>query len=102
MATRIETTGTKELTLLTVNGPTTRTISSKASRDCTPDEVPIIDLASLWGDLNAREALGRDIHSACEGPGFFYVKNHGIFKTSIDLVLDKAKEYEIHAWRSQS
>jgi len=42
-------------------------------------EIPIIDLSPmLTQDAEAREALAKQIYSACTEVGFFYVTGHGI------------------------
>jgi hypothetical protein len=92
MSTITETAQTKQLILLTADGPKSRSVSSKASRDCTPDEIPIIDLTKLWGDLQARKKLAQEILWACENTGFFYVKNHGISKPLVDQVVEKSQK----------
>lgn len=51
--------------------PTSSTISFRS--------IPIIDLTpSFSGSLSARQAVAREIHSACTTTGFFYITGHGI------------------------
>lgn len=42
-------------------------------------EIPVIDISALRGDdLAAARACADEIGRACEGVGFFYIRNHGI------------------------
>jgi len=70
---------TSKLELRTAYGPVYRTILNTPPRDCTPAEIPIIDLSSLHSDeLHDRKSLATKIQSAATGSGFFYIKSHGI------------------------
>lgn len=41
--------------------------------------VPVIDVSPLFGeDLSAKLAVSRQILSACQDSGFFFISNHGI------------------------
>jgi non-haem dioxygenase in morphine synthesis N-terminal len=59
-------------------GPVYRQVSTAPPRESCPDEVPVIDLSDIYGDLSVRCRLAEKIRAAAEGTGFFYVKNHGI------------------------
>ena len=77
-----------KLELRTAYGPVYRTILNTPPRDCTPAEIPIIDLEPLFSPfLDSRASLAREIAAAAEGSGFFYIKNHGI----PDSVIEEAK-----------
>ena len=54
------------------------TVSTAAARDCTPEEIPIIDLQGVADSKEKRESIARQIKAAAETSGFFYIKNHGI------------------------
>ncbi|CEJ62812.1 hypothetical protein PMG11_11299 [Penicillium brasilianum] len=84
---------THQIALMSATGLIYRTVSSEKARDCTPDEIPIIDVARLWGSLEDRKELAREVLHACENTGFFYIKNHGITNSSITKVLDRSKEF---------
>ncbi|RSL43453.1 hypothetical protein CEP51_016360 [Fusarium floridanum] len=68
----------KRLVLRSYEGYTYRQVSTNPARDCTEDEVPIIDLAGMFGDLEARKSVAQLLLEAAETSGFFYIKNHGI------------------------
>ncbi|EKG19974.1 hypothetical protein MPH_02704 [Macrophomina phaseolina MS6] len=56
-----------------------RLVSTNPPRECTPEEIPIIDLDGIFkDDLEARKAVAREMLSAAENSGFFYIKNHRI------------------------
>jgi isopenicillin N synthase-like dioxygenase len=49
-------------------------------------EIPIIDLGPfLAGAPGAAEATARVLREACEGLGFFFVRNHGVDQATIDM-----------------
>ena len=57
-------------------------------------ELPIIDLADMESpDLSKREALAAKVYDACTQMGFFYVKNHGFSKDSIDSISGETKRF---------
>ncbi|KAH8892320.1 2OG-Fe(II) oxygenase superfamily protein [Thozetella sp. PMI_491] len=82
--------GFTKLLLNSYNGPYYKIISTKAPRDCTADEVPVIDLARLDGDLGMRKMLAKEIIRAAETTGFFYIKNHGVSEETIKRAHDAA------------
>lgn len=55
-----------------------RDVSTRPPRDCTVEEIPIIDLTRMSGDLTGRKAIAAEIVHAAETSGFFYIKNHGV------------------------
>ena len=85
-----ETESFTKLELVTAQGPVYRQVSSKPPRDARPDEVPIIDLTALYGDLAARTELAHQIGAACRNYGFFYIKKHGIPKHRITKAREEA------------
>lgn len=61
------------------NGPVTRYIQQTPLRDATADEIPIIDVSSIFsGSLEERLVVAKQIHAAATNTGFFYIRNHGI------------------------
>jgi len=73
-----------KLELRTVAGYVYRDVLPNAPRDCTSDEIPIIDLSPVFsGDLAARKQVAARIRAASVNTGFFYVKNHGIPEATI-------------------
>ncbi|KAL9106853.1 MAG: hypothetical protein Q9227_008186 [Pyrenula ochraceoflavens] len=67
-----------KLELRTAYGPVYRDVSTAPPRQAREDEIPLIDLRGIYGDLDARQELAKNIRAAAENTGFFYVKNHGI------------------------
>ncbi|KAI1438814.1 hypothetical protein GGR50DRAFT_302212 [Xylaria sp. CBS 124048] len=73
-----------KLELRTALGPVYRDVLPYPPRDCTPDEIPVIDLAPMFSDkLAERKKVSSDIRAAAVNTGFFYVKNHGILPETI-------------------
>lgn len=59
-------------------------------RDCTPEEIPVIDLTPLFSpELADRKALALQLNLVCRNTGFFYIKNHGI---SQDIIANAKKQ----------
>jgi hypothetical protein len=70
---------TTKLELRTAYGPVFRDVLTTPPRDCTPEEIPVIDLSRLFSDnLEERKDLAKEIRAAAKNTGFFYIKNHGI------------------------
>ncbi|CEL06982.1 Putative Isopenicillin N synthase and related dioxygenases [Aspergillus calidoustus] len=85
--------GYTQLELRTLNGPEFRRVSTAPPRIPTEDEIPVIDLTPIDGDLATRKQLASKIRAAAEGTGFFYVKNHGIPEELIQRALGVAKSF---------
>lgn len=94
MTSPVEEPGTTKLWLRSYedSGFTFRDVSTRPPRDCTPEEVPIIDLGGINGDLSARRALAKTILHAAETTGFFYIKNHGVPEATIRDAHERTKE----------
>lgn len=70
---------TTKLELRTALGPVYRDVLLTPPRNCTEEEIPIIDLAPLLSDnLDERRTVAQQIRIAALNSGFFYIKNHGI------------------------
>lgn len=70
---------TSKLELRTAYGPVFRDVLNTLPRDCTAEEIPIIDLSPLASSkLEDRKKLAKEIRAAAVNTGFFYIKNHGI------------------------
>ena len=75
---------TTKLELRTAYGPVFRDVLSTPPRECTADEIPIIDLSPLYSaKLEDRQELAKTVRSAAVNTGFFYIKNHGIDEKTI-------------------
>lgn len=81
------------LELRTLTGPVYRRVSTAPPRIPTDDEIPVIDLGLIDGDLNARKQLASKVRAAAENTGFFYIKNHGIPEDLIQRALSQAKAF---------
>ncbi|KAL0936540.1 2og-fe oxygenase superfamily protein [Colletotrichum truncatum] len=94
MATTTETVpaGMKKVHFSSYEGMTYRLVSTSPPRDCTPDEIPIIDLGRIHGNLEARKALASEILNAAKTSGFFYIKNHGIPENVTEAAHQKGKD----------
>ncbi|KAI1214811.1 Clavaminate synthase-like protein [Annulohypoxylon truncatum] len=76
--------GITRLELRTALGPVYRDVLPYPPRDCTADEIPVIDLAPMFSDeLSDRKRVAADLRSAATNNGFFYIKNHGISDETI-------------------
>jgi hypothetical protein len=91
--TELDRPGFVKLELRTAYGPVYRDVSTSPPRESRADEIPLIDLGPIYGDLEARKQLARTITHAAENTGFFYVKNHGISEGAIQGGLDAAKSF---------
>jgi isopenicillin N synthase-like dioxygenase len=70
---------TTKLELRTALGPVYRDVLPYPARDCTPEEIPVIDLQPMFSDeISERRKVSSAIRAAAVTNGFFYVKNHGI------------------------
>lgn len=76
---------TTKLELRTAYGPVFRDVLNVPPRDCTPEEIPVLDLAGLYsGKLEDRKALAAQLRKTAVNTGFFYIKNHGISEETIE------------------
>lgn len=58
------------------------------------DRIPVIDLTRATSTTPSdRQALAKEVRSACMTAGFFYVTNHGIPKPKIDGVFNASKTF---------
>jgi isopenicillin N synthase-like dioxygenase len=90
MATQLEYT---QIELLTLSGPAFRRVSTAPPRPPTDNEIPVIDLSSIDGDLEDRKIIASKIRTAAENTGFFYIKNHGIPEELIQRALSQAQAF---------
>lgn len=86
---------TTRLELRTAYGPVWREVSTEPPREAYSEEIPVIDIDRINGNLDQRRDLAKDIKAASENTGFFYIKNHGI----PDSVIDAAKNAAIAFFR---
>lgn len=84
MATTTVPPSTSKLELRTAYGPVFRDVLNTPPRDCTAEEIPIIDLSAMYSEkLEDRKQLAQEIRVSAENTGFFYIKNHGIKEQTI-------------------
>jgi hypothetical protein len=75
---------TSKLELRTAYGRVFRDVFNTPPRDCTAEEIPVIDLAPLYSpNIEDRKVLAKEIRAAGLNTGFFYIKNHGIDESII-------------------
>ncbi|KAK7702923.1 hypothetical protein SLS57_011177 [Botryosphaeria dothidea] len=85
---------TYKLELRTALGPVYRDVLKTPPRDCTDEEIPVIDISKLFSDsFEDRKALSKEIHDAAVNNGFFYIKNHGISQDTIEKARAKALDF---------
>ena len=74
--------------------PRTKSFASTESRYAAASTLPVIDISGLASeDLAERQAVGKEIRSACLANGFFLISNHGIDDQLQQLVFDRAKRF---------
>lgn len=94
MATQTETIpSVTKLQLRTAYGPVYRDVLPTAPREARADEIPVIDISGIYGDLEDRKALAKQIKHAAENTGFFYIKNHAIPNAATENALNAAKAF---------
>ncbi|OLN89051.1 putative iron/ascorbate oxidoreductase-like protein 2 [Colletotrichum chlorophyti] len=95
MSTTVTTTAPEsyKLELMSAYGPVYRTVLKTPPRDCDASEVPLIDLSTIRGSAQEREALAATIRDAAENTGFFYVKNHGVAQSTIEAAFKQAQAF---------
>lgn len=84
---------THQLKLRTAYGPVYRTVLNAPPRDCSADDIPIIDISGIYGDFAARKAVAEQIRRAAVTIGFFYITGHGIPQAAVDDALAQAKMF---------
>ena len=58
------------------------------------DTIPVLDLGPyLAGEHGAVDALGRQLRTACETVGFFYIFNHGVADELISAAFEQARRF---------
>ncbi|KAJ4366941.1 hypothetical protein N0V83_007471 [Neocucurbitaria cava] len=82
-----------KLELRTAYGPVYRDVATTPPRECLPEEIPVIDVSRMFGDLKQRKSLATEIRAAAENTGFFYIKNHGIDEATIQTAHEQAKVF---------
>ncbi|OKL61228.1 hypothetical protein UA08_03483 [Talaromyces atroroseus] len=85
--------GYTHVELLTLSGPEYRRVSKAPPRIPTADEIPIINLTAIDGDLNSRKQLAAEVRAASQNTGFFYIRNHGIPESLIKDALSQAQAF---------
>jgi hypothetical protein len=72
------------------SGYIVHTISTAPPRECTQEEISIIDLAGINGSQSKRAEIAGNVRIACENSGFFYVRNHGVEQDIIQNAYNQA------------
>lgn len=79
--------------LLTPTGLEYRKVSYAPPRLVTEAEMPVIDLAHIYGTQEDRKKIAAEVKAAAQGSGFFYIKNHGIPECVILDALYQARRF---------
>lgn len=82
-----------QITVHGVQGTTYHQVRNSEPRPCRKDEVPIIDLGGIDGGSESRHALAKEVKTAAESIGFFYISNHGIGDEVIKAAANQAKAF---------
>jgi hypothetical protein len=95
MSTTIETENPHfvKLELRTAYGRVSRDISTKPPREARDSENPLIELSRIYGELEARKSLAKEIKSAAENTGFFYIENHGISEDIVNAARQASETF---------
>ena len=81
---------TTKLQLRTALGPVYRDVLNTAPRDCTAEEIPVIDLSPLNSTkIEDRKEVAQKIKATALNTGFFYIKDHGIDESTIVKAREK-------------
>ena len=65
-----------------------------AARQVSFSEIPQIDVGPLMGDdIDAKEAVAREIYDACCRVGFFYIRNHGVPGETVSNLFAAARRF---------
>lgn len=64
------------------------------ARDAEPDEIPLIDISSLFsGDPAGRHTAAAQLGAACERIGFFYIVGHGLRQEIVAAAFDETRRF---------
>ena len=64
------------------------------SASTIPSTLPVIDIAGLRaGRPGALESAAAEINAACTGPGFFYIRGHGVHEGVIAAAVEAARAF---------
>jgi isopenicillin N synthase-like dioxygenase len=67
---------------------------SLTARAAAFDEIPIVDVAALFGaDREAKRGVARAVRAACEKVGFFYVRNHGVAEEVVARTFEVGRRF---------
>ncbi|KIV91974.1 hypothetical protein PV10_06459 [Exophiala mesophila] len=91
--TRVQTPAYTKLELRTAYGPVYREVSTNPPREARADEIPVIDISGIYGDLEARKELASRVKHAAESTGFFYIKGHGIPESAIQGARKASRDF---------
>ena len=62
-------------------------------QNLTPNEIPVINLSGMYGNLESRKAVASQVKTAVSNYGYFYIKNHGVSKEIIESAERQAKRF---------
>lgn len=64
-----------------------------ASTPTSFTSIPTIDIRNISGTLDQKKAIAKQVRTACEECGFFYIRNHGISPPTIAAVFALLKRF---------
>ncbi|AOV17995.1 2OG-Fe(II) oxygenase [Acidihalobacter aeolianus] len=80
--------------VMTGNGPRALPEGGLAPRRASAEEIPVLDLAPMFGsDAAAKAALAARLRAACTDSGFFYLRGHGVPEAVVAAAFDAARYY---------
>ena len=66
----------------------------ESSRQASADEIPIIDISCLYGGgIEEKTKAARQLATACENTGFFFIINHRVDAQLIAAAFDQARRF---------
>ena len=81
--------------MLTSNCPDLRRVSMTPDRPPRDDEIPLIELSGIEGDLETRKRIADCARKAAENTRFFCIQNYGIDHNLIEDALSQAEVFSI-------
>ena len=69
-------------------------MSYARARSIGIEEIPVIDVGALQTDSRADvKTVATALRKAAEGPGFFYISNHGVSRAVIEAAFDASRRF---------
>lgn len=68
-------------------------MSQTATAPAPAATIPLIDISGLRGGPEQKRRVARDLHAACIGTGFFYVRGHGVPDDLVTRVFQASRAF---------